>query len=146
MKITNKKGLHNYFILESFEAGVKLTGAEVKSIKMGRVDLSESFVRVLNGQLILINTSIPRYQNSSIPDYNPTRDRVLLIHKNQISSLLGKLSRAGFTLIPVSIYETGNLIKVEVGIAKSKQKFDKRRVLKEKDNLRRIEQELRGKE
>lgn len=146
MKISNKKGLHNYFILESFEAGVKLTGAEVKSIKSGRVDLSESFVKVIGGQLVLVNTLIPRYQNSSNPNYNPTRDRVLLVHKNQISSILGKLSRAGFTLIPVSIYETRNLIKVEVGIAKTKQKFDKRKALKEKDNLRRIEQELRGRE
>lgn len=145
-KIVNKKGLHNYAILESFEAGIKLLGAEVKSIKDGRVELGESFVRIINGQLVMVNVNIPRYANSSDNNYNPTRDRTLLVHRNQIQSLVGKISRSGMTLIPVSIYETRNLIKVEVGVARSKQKFDKRRALKEKDQLRKIEQELRGKE
>lgn len=146
MKILNKKALHNYHILESLEAGIALTGPEVKSIREGRVDLGMSHARILNGEVYLINVNIPAYQNAPIKNYEPTRSRKLLLHHDQISSLIGKLSGKGVALVPVSLYEKNNMIKVELGLGKSKKEFDKRRIIKEKDQLRKIEQDLRGKE
>lgn len=146
MKIVNKKGLHNYHILESLEAGIELLGHEVKSIRAGRVELGQSHARILNGEVYLINAHIPPYQNAFIKDYNPARTRKLLLHRGQINSLIGKLSSQGATLVPVSIYDKHNLIKVQLGLAKSKKEFDKRKLIKERDHQRRVEQELRGKE
>lgn len=146
MKILNKKALHNYHILERVEAGIVLSGSEVKSIRAGRVDLGEAYVRILNGEAFLINANIPRYQQSGQKDYDAQRSRKLLLHKDQINSLIGKTSGQGVTLVPVSIYEKNNRFKVEVGLAKSKKEFDKRKIIKERDHIRRVEQELRGKE
>lgn len=146
MKIINKKALHEYYILESLEAGIQLFGHEVKSIKSGRVDLGQSFAKIINGEAYLINVNIPRYQNASIKDYDPLRSRKLLLHKDQIQSLIGKTSASGVTLVPVSIYEKNNFLKVQLGLGKSKKKFDKRKVIKERDHQKRVAQELRGKE
>lgn len=145
MKILNKKALHNYHILEHLEAGIVLSGAEVKSIRAGRIELGESFVRIADGEAYLVNTNIPQYAQSSNKEYQANRSRKLLLHKNQIQTLMGKVSRAGATLVPVSIYEKHNKFKVDIGLGKSKKEFDKRRVIKERDHRRRIEQELRGK-
>lgn len=142
----NKKALHNYHILEHLEAGIVLTGSEVKSIRAGRIDLGESYVRILNGEAYLVNANIPRYQKTQEKDYHATKSRKLLLHKNQINSLIGKTSGKGVTLVPVSLYEKNNRFKVEVGLGKSKKEYDKRRILKEKDHMRRVEQEFRGKE
>ena len=146
MKILNKKALHNYHILEQVEAGIALTGSEVKSIRAGRIDLGESYVRILSGEAFLLNANIARYAQTSETSYEPTRSRKLLLHRHQIQTLIGKTSGSNVTLVPVSIYEKNNRFKVEVGLAKSKKEFDKRKSIKEKDQLRRIEQELRGKE
>ena len=146
MRILNKKALHNYEILEHLEAGVILSGSEVKSIRAGRIDMGESHVRILNGEVFLINVHIPRYNQTAETEYDATKSRKLLLHKAQINSLIGKTSGKSVTLVPVSIYEKNNRFKVEVGLAKSKKEFDKRRVVKERDNNRRVEQELRGKE
>ena len=145
MRILNKKALHNYHILEHLEAGIVLSGGEVKSIRNGRLDLGESHIRILNKEAILINAHIPPYQSSD-ESYDPQRSRKLLLHKSQINTLIGKLARGGITLIPVSVYEKNNRFKVEVGLARSKKEFDKRKIIKERDHIRRIEQELRGKE
>lgn len=145
MRLVNKKALHNYHIIESLEAGIVLSGGEVKSIRGGRVDLGEAHVRILNGEAMLINVNIPMYQSPPL-NYDPQRSRKLLLHKSQINSLIGKISKGGITLVPVSLYEKNNRFKVEVGLAKSKKEFDKRKVIKERDNIRRDEQELRGKE
>ena len=145
MRILNKKALHNYHIIESLEAGVVLSGGEVKSIRGGRIDLGESHVRILGTEAFLINAHIPPYQGS-VKDYDPQASRKLLLHKSQITSLIGKLTKGGITLVPVSIYEKNNRFKVEVGLAKSKKEFDKRKVIRERDQIRRVEQELRGKE
>lgn len=145
MRIINKKGLHNYFITESVEAGIVLMGHEVKSIRDGRVELGESYARVLNGELYLVNAHIPPYQNAKIKDYDPYRTRKLLVHRRQIDELIGKATHHNGTLIPVSIYEKNNFIKVEVGLGRSKKQVDKRKIIKERDQKRRIEQELRGK-
>jgi len=146
MKITNRRAFHEYHILESLEAGIELLGSEVKAIRSGRIDLGQSYARVLNGQIYLVNANIPRYQNAPIKNYEPTKSRRLLLHRNQITTLIGKTSSGGITLVPVSIYEKNNLIKVQIGVAKSKKEFDKRKVIKERDHQRRVEQELRGKE
>lgn len=146
MRIVNKKALHNYHILEHLEAGVVLSGAEVKSIRSGRVDLGESYVRILNGEAFLVNVNIPRYNQAADKEYDATHSRKLLLHKDQINSLIGKTSGKGATLVPVSLYEKNNRFKVEVGLAKSKKEFDKRKIIKERDHERRVEQELRGKE
>lgn len=146
MKIVNKKALHNYHILEHVEAGVVLTGAEVKSIRAGRIDLGEAYVRILNEEAFLVNANIPRYNESSDKVYDATKSRKLLLHRDQIDSLMGKTSGTKNTLVPISIYEKNNRFKIEVGLAKSKKEFDKRKIVKERDHNRRIEQELRGKE
>ena len=146
MRILNKKALHNYHILEQVEAGVVLTGSEVKSIRSGRLDLGESYVRVLGTEAFLINANIPKYAQDSAKAYDPTRSRKLLLHRAQINSLLGKVSGKNVTLVPVSVYEKNNNFKVEIGLGKSKREFDKRKVIKEREHNRRIEQELRGKE
>ncbi|MBI2019493.1 SsrA-binding protein SmpB [Candidatus Daviesbacteria bacterium] len=146
MRIINKKALHNYHILERLEAGIVLSGAEVKSIRAGRLDLGESHVRVLNGEAYLVNANIPMYGPASDKEYDAQKSRKLLLHRDQIDSLIGKTSGKGATLVPVSMYEKNNRFKVEVGLAKSKKEFDKRKVIKERDHVRRVEQELRGKE
>lgn len=146
MRILNKKALHNYHILEHWEAGIVLSGAEVKSIRSGRVDLGESYVKVLNSEAFLVNANIPRYAQASSKTYDPTKSRKLLLHKAQIQSLMGKTSGKGVTLVPVSLYEKNNRFKVEIGLGKSKKEFDKRAAIKERDHRRRMEQELRGKE
>lgn len=142
MKIYNRKARFNYYILETLEVGVVLTGLEVKSIRSGRVDLSESFARIQNGQVYLKNAYIYPYIGQA-EGYDPKKDRKLLLHKKQISQLIGKTSKAAVTLIPLSFYTAHNLIKVELALAESKKKFDKRRAIKAKDEQRRIEQEIK---
>ncbi len=146
MRIINKKALHNYHILEHLEAGIVLSGAEVKSIRAGRLDLGESHIRILNGEAFLVNANIPKYNQASDKEYDAQKSRKLLLHKTEIDSLVGKTSGKGTTLVPVSMYEKNNRFKVEVGLAKSKKEFDHRKSIKEKDQNRREEQELRGKE
>lgn len=140
MKISNKKARFEYSITDSFEAGIVLFGHEVKSLRAGRGDLSDSFAKVQNGEIYLKNAFIPPYQNSAINDYNPKRDRKLLLHKDQIGKLVGSKDH----LIPLSIYEKRNMFKVDLGVGTSKKQFDKRRAIKERDQTRKIEQELRG--
>lgn len=146
MRIINKKALHNYHILEHLEAGIVLSGAEVKSIRGGRLDLGEAYVKILSGEAFLVGANIPRYNQTTDTQYDAQKSRKLLLHKDQINSLIGKTSGKGITLVPVSLYEKNNRFKVELGLAKSKKEFDKREIIKEKDHQRRIEQELRGKE
>ena len=146
MRIVNKKTLHNYHILEHTEAGIVLTGAEVKSIRAGRIDLGQSYVKILGDEAYLVNAHIPKFAAASAAEYDPTRSRKLLLHKTQIKSLIGQTSGSKNTLVAVSIYEKNNRFKLDVGLAKSKKEFDKRKIIKEKDHQRRVEQELRGKE
>ena len=145
MKIANRKAFHNFHILERLEAGIVLTGAEVKSIRAGRLDLGEAYIRILNEEAYMVNANIPKLVQIGQKDYDPFRSRKLLLRKDQIKSLLGRVS-SGVTLIPISMYEKNNMFKVEVGLGKSKKQFDKRRAIKERDHIRRTEQELRGKE
>lgn len=121
-----------------------MSGFEVKSIRAGRVDLTNSFGRIVNGQVFLKNVYIHPYQDQKVADYNPYQDRKLLLHKKQIAQLSQKLAKAGMNLVPLSIYEKRNLFKVELGLGQSKKKYDHRRAIKERDEARKIEQEIRG--
>jgi SsrA-binding protein len=133
MKITNKKAYRNYSIEDSFEAGIVLTGAEVKSIRKGRCNLSDAYVKFMSGELWLINADIVRYQYDGRDDYDSKRSRKLLLKKREMNKLNGKIKQSRLTLVPLSIYTTRNLIKVEVGLGKSKRKYQQKEVEKERD-------------
>lgn len=149
MRIENRLARRNFFITEAFEAGIVLSGSEVKSLRLGRADLSRSFAKLQNGEVFLNNAFIYPYSQKSSAhfgaskDYDPQRPRKLLMHKSQIRSLLGKLSSKGKALIPLAIYEKNNMFKVWLGLGQHKKKFDKKRALKEKDEARRLERELK---
>ena len=143
MRIINKKALHNYHILEHLEAGIVLSGAEVKSIRNGRIDLGESYVKILDTEAFLVNANIPRYNQAADKEYDATKSRKLLLHRDQINSLIGKVSGKATTLVPISIYEKNNKFKVEVGLAKSKKEFDKREDLKHKEARREMDRAMK---
>ena len=144
MKVVNRKARYNYQILEKIEAGISLTGPEVKSVKQSRLKIDDAFVRIRDNEAFLINANIFPYPFANTRDYNSTRRRKLLLKKKQILALQKKMERANLTLIPVSCYTKGRLIKIEVALAKGKKKFEKRRVVKKRDIEREIERELRG--
>lgn len=142
----NKKAYHNYFIEDTYEAGIELTGNEVKSIRAGRVNLKDSFIRIIRGEMVLLNCHIS-YLATTHSSYRPdeTRSRKLLMHRKQIDKLLGKVSIEGMTLVPTKMYfNDRNLVKVEVGLAKGKDLHDKRESLKEKDLKRQMENALKN--
>ncbi|HKM20148.1 MAG TPA: SsrA-binding protein SmpB [Candidatus Dojkabacteria bacterium] len=138
MKISNKKASFDYDILETFEAGVVLTGAEVKSVKEGRANLTDSFVKVIDGDLYLVNAEIPKYKYSSDEFYDSRRSRKLLVKKKELVQIDSKLKSKRLTLIPVAIYTKGKLIKVEVGFAKGRKRHEK----KEREKKRDMDREL----
>lgn len=142
----NKKAYHDYFIDSTYEAGIELTGNEVKSIRAGRVNLKDSFIRIIKGEMMLLNCHIS-YLNTTHASYRPdeTRGRRLLMHRKQIDKLFGKVSIEGMTLVPTKMYfNDKNFIKVEVGLAKGKDLHDKRESLKEKDLNRQMQTELKN--
>lgn len=139
---TNKKAYHDYFIEETFEAGIELVGSEVKSIRMGAVNLKDSFATVKNGELILTNAHISPYEKGSYFNPEPRRDRRLLMHKKEIIRLKSKVEQKGYTLVVTKIYFKNALVKAEVALARGKELFDKRRSLKEKQQERDIRRAL----
>jgi len=143
VRIFNKKARYKYQILEKIETGIVLTGAEIKSIRAGRVDLSQSFARIRDGEVYLVNAHIYPWMGSQ-KFADSRREKKLLLHKRQILNWQGKIAGGKLTLVPLSIYIKGNLAKVELALAKSKAKFDKRASLKKKTVEREIERELRG--
>ena len=144
MKIVNRAAHYNYDLLDSFEAGIDLLGPEVKSVREGQVSLNEAFIHLRNGQAYLVNAHIHPYQNSS-ETISPTRSRRLLMHKKELLSLATRVATSGLTVVPVSMYNKGNLIKLEIAIGRGKKKWDKREDLKKKSQDREIDIELRGK-
>ncbi len=141
MKVNNKKANFNYKLFEKFEAGISLIGGEVKALRKGNVDLSQSFAKIVDGEVYLINANIPIEGKK---DYLPTKSRKLLLHKNQIISIQSKIKAKKLTLVPTKVYTKGRLIKVEIALAKSKRKFEKKEAIKRRDIEREIERELRG--
>lgn len=131
---SNPKAYHDYEILETVEAGIVLRGYEVKSIKTGKVSIKGAYVKVLNGTPYLIGAVIPPYQPGNVPkDYKEQADRKLLMKKSQVDNLLGLAQSHGITLVPLKLYAKKNLIKLEIGVARGKKKYDKRESIKKKD-------------
>ncbi len=142
----NRKALFNYVILEKFEAGLKLTGQEVKSVRAGQISLKNSYIALQGGEAWLLNASIPAYQPKNAPtDYNPTRSRKLLVHKNEIKSLIGKTKQTGLTLVPLRVYNKANKIKVEFALCRGKKQIDKRESISRRENERQIQKILKEK-
>ena len=135
---TNRKAYHNYHIGDSIEAGIALTGSEIKSVRSGRVSLSDAYVRPEHGELWLLNTHIARYEASSFLSHEPKRPRKLLLHRKEINNLTSKVSEKGLTLVPVRLYIKDSIAKVEIALAKGKKLYDKR----ESIGRREIEREL----
>ncbi len=133
MEIINKKGLHNYEILERMEVGILLLGAEVKSLRMGRCNLGDSFVKVLNNELWLINTDIPRYKYDGSSNYDSARSRKLLINRKELIYLQSKMKQGNLTLIPIKIYSKRGIFKLEIGLARGKKRYEKKLEEKKKD-------------
>jgi SsrA-binding protein len=123
---TNRKAYHNYHIEDGVEAGIVLTGTEIKSIRAGRANLGDAYVRVEAGELWLVNAHIARYEAASYLSHEPTRPRKLLLHRKQIDSLASKVQERGFTLVPIKLYIKDSVAKVEVALAKGKKLYDKR--------------------
>ena len=141
----NKRVRHDYEILEKYEAGIKLTGAEVKSAKLKQISLKGSYVTIKEGEAWLINCHISPYKKARQENYDPTRTRKLLLHKKEINSLIGKLKQKGLTLIPLRVYTKRSLVKIEFGLCRGKRKYEKRELIKKREAKRRIQRALRGK-
>ena len=139
----NKKAFFEYFVLESFEAGISLSGTEVKSVRAGGVSLKEAWCAVENGELVIKQMHISPYDHGNIFNRDPKRSRKLLMHKKEIMRLLGAVKTQGLTLIPLSVYFKGSYIKVQVGLCKGKQLHDKREVAAKKDADRAISRALK---
>lgn len=140
---TNKKAFHEYFVIESFEAGISLSGTEVKSIRAGGVNLKDSWCSVDGGELIIKQMHISPYDHGNIFNREPKRDRKLLMHKREIMRLFGTVKQEGITLIPLSIYFKGSLVKVQLGLCKGKQLHDKRATAAKRDANRAIDRALK---
>ncbi len=142
MKIANKRAFFDYSILEKFEAGINLYGAEVKAVRLGHADLTGSHVRIMGSEAYLINAKIFPYKYSRPENYDEQRTRKLLLHKNEIIALKSKTEGQNLTLVPLSMYTTKTFIKVEIALGKGKKQYDKKESIKKKDIQREVEQEL----
>lgn len=142
MKISNQKAFYDYEIREHFEAGINLTGPEVKAIRLGHADLSGSFVKIRGSEAYLINARIFPYEYARPENYDPKRIRKLLLHKKEIISLKSKTEAPGLTIVPISLYTSKAYIKVELAIGKAKKTFDKKESIKKKDQQRDLESTL----
>jgi len=136
---TNRRARHDYFIEETYEAGLSLLGTEVKSLRAGRASIKDSFARIENREVYLYNMHIPPYEYGNIANHDPIRTRKLLLNKAEIRKLIGKAKERGYTLIPLKVYFKRGYAKVELALAKGKQLYDKRRVLAEKAAEREVE-------
>lgn len=139
----NKKAFHDYFIEEKFEAGIELAGTEVKSIRLGNVNLKDSFCLIKDGQLSVLGMHISPYEKGNIFNRDPLRPKKLLMHKAEIRKLVGKQAEQGYTLVPVEVYFKGSLVKVEIALARGKKLYDKRHDIAKKDMRREAEREFK---
>jgi len=140
---TNPKARHDYEILETMEAGMVLTGSEVKSLRGGSASMRESFAIIRDGEPLLIGMHIGPYAQAGYAGHEPTRTRKLLLHKDEIQRLVGKTKERGLTLVPLKVYFTHGLAKIELGLAKGKKTYDRRESLKEKDAQMQIDRAMR---
>ena len=141
----NKKAYHDYFIEDTYECGISLSGTEVKSVRLGHVNLKDSFASLKSGEVILTGMHISPYEKGNIFNRDPLRERKLLMHKYEIRKLIGKLKEQGYSLVPTKIYLSGQRIKIEIGLAKGKKSYDKRQSIAEASAKREIERKLKEK-
>ncbi len=139
----NRRAYHDFFIDEKYEAGMMLTGTEIKSVRNGRANLRDGFVRIDNGEAWLENVHISPYAQGNVMNQEPVRPRKLLLHRKEISSLIGKVKQKGYTLIPLRMYIVRNRAKVEVGLARGKRQYDKREAIAEREAKREIARAVR---
>ena len=140
----NKKARHDYFIEETYECGIALSGTEVKSLRQGKASLKESYADIRNGEVFVFQMNISPYEKGNIYNKDPLRPRKLLLHKSEIRKLIGLKQREGYTLIPLSLYFIRGKVKLELALAKGKKLYDKRHTLAEKDAKRRIQRNMRN--
>ncbi|MBR1654101.1 MAG: SsrA-binding protein SmpB [Clostridia bacterium] len=141
----NPVAKHNYNIEEVIEAGIVLTGTEIKSIRQGKVNLKESYAAIKDGEVYIYSMHISPYEHGNIFNKDPLRDRKLLLNRKEINKLVGKIQAKGYTLVPMSLYFKGSLVKVELGLGKGKKLYDKREDIAKKEAQRRIERALKAK-
>ena len=139
----NKKAFHDYFIEDTYEAGIALAGTEVKSLRSGKCSIKEAFVRVENGEVYVYGIHITPYEKGNIFNKDPLRPKKLMLHKYEINKLVGKLNEKGLTLVPLQVYFKGSLVKVEIGLARGKKLYDKRQDIAKRDMKRENEREFK---
>ena len=145
MVANNKKAYHDYFILDKIETGIALHGTEVKSLRMGKCSIKESFIRIENGEVFIYGMHISPYEKGNIFNRDPLRPKKLLMHKSEIRKLIGKIAEKGYTLVPVEVYFKGSLVKVDIALAKGKKQYDKRQDIAKKDMRREAERDFKVK-
>lgn len=141
----NKKAFHDYFIEETYEAGVALHGTEVKSMRLGKCSIKESFIRIENGEVFVYGMHVSPYEKGNIFNKDPMRVKKLLLHRYEINKLAGKIAEKGYTLVPLQVYFREGKVKVEIGLAKGKKLYDKRESIAKKDQRREMEREFKEK-
>lgn len=141
----NKKAYHDYFIEDTYEAGIELAGTEVKSLRMGKCSIKESFIQIEHGEVFIYGMHISPYEKGNIFNKDPLRVRKLLLHTYEIRKIEGKIREKGYTLVPLKVYFKGSLVKVEMGVAKGKKLYDKRQDIAKKDQRRETEREFKVK-
>lgn len=141
----NKKAYHDYFIEETYEEGIALHGTEVKSLRMGKCSIKESFVRIEKEEVFIYGMHISPYEKGNIFNKDPLRVKKLLLHKGEIRKMKGKIAEKGYTLVPLKVYFKGSLVKVEIGLAKGKKLYDKRQDIAKKDQRREAERDFKVK-
>ena len=139
----NKKVYHDYFLEEKYEAGVALAGTEVKSLRMGKCSIKEAFIRIENEEVFIYGMHISPYEKGNIFNKDPLRPKKLLLHKQEIRKLIGKIKEKGYTLVPVEVYFSGSLVKVEIALARGKRLYDKRQDIAKKDQKREAARDLK---
>ena len=143
MIANNKKAYHDYFILDNIEAGIALHGTEVKSLRMGKCSIKESFIRIENGEMFVYGMHISPYEKGNIFNKDPLRVRKLLLHKYEIRKIMGQVAQKGYTLVPLKVYFKDSLVKVEIGLARGKKLYDKRDTIAKKDMKREAERDFK---
>lgn len=139
----NKKVYHDYFVEETYEAGLSLVGTEVKSLRAGQCSIKEAFIRIENGEVFIYNMHINPYEKGNIFNKDPRRTRKLLLHKSEIRKMIGKTREKGYTIMPISVYFSGSYVKMEIGICKGKKLYDKRDSIAKKDQKREAERSFK---
>ena len=139
----NKKAYYDYFIEDKYEAGLVLHGTEVKSLRMGKCSIKESYVQIINGEVYVINMNITPYEKGNIFNRDPLRPKKLLLHKQEINKLAGKTSQQGYTIVPLQVYISNGKMKIEIGVGKGKKNYDKRDSIAKKDQQREAQKEFK---